>query len=129
MIIGRDDHNSDRWKGSIYEILVFDRFLTDAEQGEIEWYLGQKWGVYGTTPPNAYAVKTNSKDAGIEYLLGRMNLRKATNAEVTRAREATTPGNINKFTPEFQILPNGNPQKINEFTIETQRTGTFVVPN
>ena len=88
-----------------------------------------KMGVYGTTPPNAYAVKTNSKDAGIEYLLGRMNLRKATNAEVTRAREATTPGNINKFTPEFQILPNGNPHKINEFTIETERTGTFVVPN
>ena len=129
MIIGRDDHNSDRWKGSIYEILVFDRFLTDEEQGEIEWYLGQKWGVYGTTPPNAYAVKTNSKDAGIQYLLGRMNLRKATNAEVTRAREATTPGNINKFTPEFQILPNANPHKINEFTIETERTGTFVVPN
>ena len=89
--------------------------------------LGKKWGVYGTTPPNAYAVKTNSKDAGIEYLLGRMNLRKATNAEVTRAREATT--------PEYQInlarnsnLPNGNPQKINEFTIETDRTGTLSYP-
>ena len=129
MIIGRDDAGNDRWNGSIYEVLAFDRFLTDAEEGEIEWYLGQKWGVYGTTPPSAYAVKTNSKNAGIDYLLGRMNLRKATNAEVARAREATTPGNINKFTPEFQILPNGNPQKINEFTIETERTGTFVVPN
>ena len=58
-----------------------------------------------------------------------MNLRRATTVEVTRAREATTPGNINKFTPEFQILPGGNPEKINEFTIETERTGTFVVPN
>ena len=58
-----------------------------------------------------------------------MNLRVATDAEVTRAREATTPGNVNKFNPDFRILPNGNPEKINEFTIETQRTGTYVVPN
>ena len=41
MIIGRDDSGNDRWNGFIYEILAFDRFLTDTEQGEIEWYLGQ----------------------------------------------------------------------------------------
>jgi sugar lactone lactonase YvrE len=129
MIIGRDDHSNDRWKGSIYEILVFDRFLSDSEEQDVEWYLTRKWGAYGSTPPGAYAVNTKSKSVGINYLLGRMNLRRATTVEVTRAREATTPGNINKFTPEFQILPGGNPEKINEFTIETERTGTFVVPN
>ena len=57
-----------------------------------------------------------------------MNLRVATVAEVTRAREATTPGNVNKFVPSHRIFPQGNPEKVNEFTIETQRTGTYVVP-
>ena len=84
MIIGRDDYNSDRWKGSIYEILVFDRFLTDTEEKEIEWYLGQKWGVYGPTPPNAFAIKTKTRPEGRGHLLARMNLRMATTAEVTR---------------------------------------------
>jgi hypothetical protein len=58
-----------------------------------------------------------------------MNLRVATAAERTRALEATTPGAINEFTPDFRVQPIGNPEKVNEFGIETTRTGTWVVPN
>ena len=131
MIIGRDDHNNDRWNGNIYEILVFDRFLSEFENAQMEWYLGQKWGVPGPSPSGlgVYANDSGTTDSGKEYLLGKMNLRMATQAEKTRALEATTPGVVNQFTPDFQVQPSGSPEKINEFGIETTRTGTWVVPN
>jgi hypothetical protein len=131
MIIGRDDHNNDRWNGNIYEILVFDRFLSEFENAQMEWYLGQKWGVSGPPPSGVgvYANDSGTTDSGKDYLLGKMNLRVATQAEKIRALEATTPGVVNQFTPDFQVQPSGSPEKINEFGIETTRTGTWVVPN
>ena len=129
--IGRDNHNNDRWNGNIYEILVFDRFLSEFENAQMEWYLGQKWGVPGPSPSGlgVYANDSGTTDSGKDYLLGKMNLRVATQAEKTRALEATTPGVVNQFTPDFQVQPSGSPEKINEFGIETTRTGTWVVPN
>ena len=131
IIIGRDDHNNDRWNGNIYEILVFDRFLSEIENAQMEWYLGQKWGISGPSPMGAgvYAGDGGTTDSGIAYLLNKMNLRVATAAERNRALEATTPGAINEFTPDFRVQPIGNPEKVNEFGIETTRTGTWVVPN
>jgi hypothetical protein len=131
MIIGRDDHNNDRWNGNIYEILVFDRFLSEFENAQMEWYLGQKWGISGPSPSGlgVYANDSGTTDSGKDYLLGKMNLRVATQAEKTRALEATTPGVVNQFIPDFQVQPSGSPEKINEFGIETTRTGTWVVPN
>ena len=67
--------------------------------------------------------------SGKEYLLKRMNLRHATALEISRAKKGTTPGTVNQFTPDFQIKPGGDPEKINEVTIETKKTGgVFVVP-
>jgi hypothetical protein len=131
MIIGRDDHDNDRWNGNIYEILVFDRFFSEIENAQMEWYLGEKWGISGPSPMGAgvYAGDGGTTDSGIAYLLNKMNLRVATAAERTRALEATTPGAINEFTPDFRVQPIGNPEKVNEFGIETTRTGTWVVPN
>ena len=130
MKIGRESSSvGNHWQGNIHEILVFNRFLDDGKKQDIEWYLSKKWGISGPLPGGGYAHRLKPRWAGVNHLLARMNLRVATDAEVTRAREATTPGNVNKFNPDFRILPNGNPEKINEFTIETQRTGTYVVPN
>ena len=129
MKIGRESSSvGNHWQGNIHEILVFNRFLDDGKKQDIEWYLSKKWGVSGPLPEGGYAHRLKPRRAGINHLLARMNLRIATSAEVTRALEATTPGNVNKFNPASRILPNGNPEKINEFTIETQRTGTYVVP-
>ena len=63
-----------------------------------------------------------------KIILDRMNLRMATDAEISRAKRGTTSGANNKFTPDLRIFPSGNPEEINEFTIETKRTGHFVVP-
>ena len=128
LMIGAESPGASLWKAYIHEIIIFDRLLTDEEEMDMEWYLGQKWEVYGPMPGGGYAAKSFSSEKGIDHLLGRMGLRRATNAEVNRALEATTPGVISKFDPTVKIQPDGNPQKINEFTIETQRTGIFVVP-
>ena len=58
-----------------------------------------------------------------------MNLRKATNSEIARAKRGTTPGNNQPIFSNFRIQPSGDPEKVNEFTIETSKGGTFVVPN
>lgn len=131
LYVGADGPSADRWNGNIYEILVFDRILSEIENAQIEWYLGQKWGISEVSPMGAgvYASDGGTTDTGIAYLLNKMNLRVATSAERTRALEATTPGAVNEFTPDFRVQPIGNPEKVNEFGIETTRTGTWVVPN
>ena len=130
MKIGRQSSSeTNYWQGNIHEILVFNRFLDDFKKNNVEWYLSKKWGISGPLPGGGYAHRLKPRSPGINHLLSRMNLRVATVAEVTRAREATTPGNVNKFAPSHRILPQGNPEKVNEFNIETQRTGTFVVPD
>ena len=129
--IGEDVGNTGYWPGEVCEVLVFDRFLSETEQLQVEWYFGWKWGLDGPIPAGdkAYAAHTSTIPAGRSYLLAKMNLREATAAEVTRALEATTPGTVNQFDPDFRIQPIGNPEKVNEFGIESARTGTWVVPN
>ena len=132
MIIGRDDHQSDRWDGNVYEVIVFDRFLNLSETKQTEWYLAKKWGIAGGPIPagsGVYAAESGSTAAGRAFLLAKMNLREATPAEKNRALEATTPGSVSQLTPGLRIEPGGNPEKVNEFGIESLRTGTWVVPN
>ena len=129
--LGKGGNQNKPLNGHIGEVLIFDRFLNEVDRSKMEWYLGQKWGVSGTSPSGSgvYANDSGTTDSGKEYLLGKMNLRVATQAEKTRALEATTPGVVNQFTPDFQVQPSGSPEKINEFGIETTRNGTWVVPN
>jgi hypothetical protein len=72
---------------------------------------------------------TNS--AGREYIFNKMNLRQATTAELTRAREAATPGVTNKFTPGFKVGPDERPVKVNEYGFDSDSTSAsdyWVVP-
>jgi hypothetical protein len=72
---------------------------------------------------------TGTNWAGRSYILDKMNLREATTAEVTRAKEAATPGSTNAFTPGFQVGPGERPVKVNEYGFDTGATsGYWVVP-
>ena len=72
---------------------------------------------------------TGTNGVGIAYLFDKMNLREATTAEVTRAKEAATPGSTNAFTPGFQVGPGERPVKVNEYGFDTGATsGYWVVP-
>ena len=70
---------------------------------------------------------TNFK--GRPYILDKMNLREATTAEITRAKEAAISGVTNKFDPAFKVGPGERPVKVNEYGFDTGATsGFWVVP-
>ncbi len=74
---------------------------------------------------------TTTNSAGRGYLFNKMNLRQATTAELTRAREAATPGVTNKFTPSFKVGPGERPVKVNEYGFDSDSTSSshyWVVP-
>ena len=74
---------------------------------------------------------TTTNSAGREYLFNKMNLRQTTLQELTRAREAATPGVTNKFTPSFQVGPGERPVKVNEYGFDSDSVSTshyWVVP-
>lgn len=72
---------------------------------------------------------TGTNWAGRAHLLDKMNLREATTAEITRAKEAATTGVTNKFEPALKVGPGERPVKVNEYGFDTGATsGYWVVP-
>ena len=72
---------------------------------------------------------TDTNGAGLAYLFNKMNLRQATTAEITRAKEAATPGATNQFAPTFKVGPSERPVNVNEYGFDTGATsGYWVVP-
>ena len=59
-------------------------------------------------------------DLGPEYRI-------ATSAEVTKAREAATPGGVNKWTATNQVKPRNLPSKVNEYGFDVYTTWGFWV--
>ncbi len=51
-----------------------------------------------------------------------LGYRFATVEEVNKAREAATPGSVNKWTATRQVKPRSLPGKVNEFGFDTFRT-------
>ena len=99
--IGSDGGGNNYWRGYIYEVLAYDEFLSDNQRKNIEWYLGQKWGIYGPGPAGHFVVGRTVRVQGERLILDRMNLRMATDAEISRAKRGTTSGANNKFTPDL----------------------------
>jgi sugar lactone lactonase YvrE len=131
MHIGSNGDNYENWNGTISEVIAFDRELSEIERIRLRKYFGTKWGV---TPPSSdnvsdFVSSGNTTAAGRSFLFDKMNLREATTAEVTRAKEAATPGSTNAFTPDFQVGPGERPVKVNEYGFDTGATsGYWVVP-
>jgi hypothetical protein len=126
--IGSNGDNYENWRGTISEVIGFNRELTNAERQSLHKYFNTKWY---TNLQNPLAFGSTTIAAGREYLFNKMNLRQATTAELTRAREAATPGVTNKFTPSFQVGPGERPTKVNEYGFDSDSTSTshyWVVP-
>ena len=75
-----------------------------------------------------YSIGNTSTRFGRNYLLQRMGLREATDAEVSRAKEAGTPGVINQWEPKLKVGPDERPAKINAYGFDTGADGYWVVP-
>lgn len=78
------------------------------------------------TSPLASGASTTI--AGRAFLFQKMGLREATAAEVTRAKEAGTPGVINQWDPKLRVGPDERPAKINAYGFDTGGDGYWVVP-
>jgi hypothetical protein len=79
-------------------------------------------------PPPFLASVTTTSPSGRAYLFQKMGLREATAAEVTRAKEAGTPGVINRWDPKLRVGPDERPAKINAYGFDTGADGYWVVP-
>ena len=126
--LGASGHQtSHTLNGHVAEVFAFDAAISAENRTNLSKYLAEKWALaYAPTP---YASGSASTTAGKAYLLNRMNLREASAAEVTRAKEASTPGIINQFTPSFKVGPDERPVKVNEHGFDTGATsGFWVVP-
>lgn len=74
------------------------------------------------------AYGTTTTPAGRKFIFSSMGLREATAAEVLRAKEAGTPGVINRWEPKLRVGPDERPSQINAYGFDTGGTGYWVVP-
>jgi len=86
------------------------------------------YSYYNPDGTNHLAGGTATTAAGRTYILGKMGYREATTAEVTRAKNAGTPGTINQWDPKLRVGPDERPTKVNAYNFETSANGTWVVP-
>jgi hypothetical protein len=75
---------------------------------------------------NSWNPKPASKYLLLEHL-GR-NYKFATSEQVTKAREAATPGGVNNWTATNQVKPRNLPGKVNEYGFDVSTTeGLWVI--
>ena len=89
---------------------------------------GGTYAYYNPDGTNHLASGTATTVAGRTYIFDKMGYREATSAEVTRAKNAGTPGTINQWDPKLRVGPDERPTKVNAYNFETSADGTWVVP-
>ena len=65
----------------------------------------------------------SSTALGREHLMKTMGYRFATPGEVAKARQAATPGSVNKWTAKRPVKPRNLPGKVNEYGFDTEHEG------
>ena len=122
--IGRNDGYSMDF--DVVEILAFDELL-ESEREKVLQYLSMKTNISLTG--KILANNTSTTAEGRAHLFDLMGLREATPEEVTRAKEGSISGTINRFTPSFRVGPDERPNQVNEYSFDTGNTnGFWVVP-
>ena len=69
----------------------------------------------------------NATNSGRYYLMKKLGYRFATTAEVTKAREAATPGTVNNWTAINQVKPRNLPGSVNEYGFDVSTISGFWV--
>ena len=101
------------------EIVNYFKYLLVTGQSEISLYEGKIVNSTGHTlvesDNHPLASSLFVTPLGRSFFIDTLGYRWATLAEVQLARLANTPGSVNDWLPERQILPRGLPGKVNEF--------------
>jgi hypothetical protein len=117
-------HSSEDLNGYICEVMAYNRKLGSSEISQIETYFKYKWNMVPS-----FLDGTSTTSSGRAFLFDKMNLREATQVEVTRAKNGAISGTINKFTPTLKVGPDERPNKVNEYGFDTgSTTGVWVTP-
>jgi len=80
---------------------------------------GEIRGVGGGFDGELLASAASTTQRGREFIFGLMGVRQATAEELTKAREAATPGVVNQWDPVLQVGPGERPKKVNEYGFDT----------
>ena len=100
------------------DYLNFFKYQVSIGSNEVAWNGATNEWTDGssTTYMNSSSEVT---DDGRTYLMGKLGYRYATSAELTKAREAATPGTINQWTAIRPIQPRNLPNKVNEYGFDS----------
>jgi len=112
------------------DVLPYWYWLVATNDPAIILSSGQVYGVSGVYSGKVLAATSATTADGYAFVFERMNVRQATTSEVARAREATTPGTVNAWTPRFSVGPRRFPKKLNEYGFDTGYSASlrWVVP-
>ena len=96
----------------------FFKYQVSIGSNEVAWNgATNEWTDGGaTTYMNSSSQVT---DDGRTYLMGKLGYRYATSTELTKAREAATPGTTNQWSPNRPIQPRNLPNKVNEYGFDS----------
>jgi hypothetical protein len=96
----------------------FFKYQVSIGSNEVAWNssTGEWTDGNATTYMNSSSQVT---DDGRTYLMGKLGYRYATSAELTKTREAATPGTTNRWDPIRPIQPRNLPNKVNEYGFDS----------
>ena len=93
--------------------------------GQVRIYRAE--GISPTMPELTILNHNWQVQGGVGYLIYKLGTeyRAATPEEVTKAREAATPGGVNDWTANNQVKPRNLPGKVNEYGFDVSTTSGF----
>jgi hypothetical protein len=100
------------------DFLNFFKYQVGTRSNEVAWDASTSSWTDGNS--TVYMNTNNQVTAdGRNYLMSKLGHRYATTAEVTKAKEAATPGSVNKWSASRPIQPRNLPAKVNEYGFDS----------
>jgi hypothetical protein len=105
------------------DYLNFFKYQVGTQSNEVAWDASTNSWTDGNS--TAYMNTNNQVTAdGRNYLMSKLGHRYATTAEVTKAKEAATPGSVNTWSASSPIQPRNLPAKVNEYGFDSYDHGS-----
>ena len=105
------------------DFLNFFKYQLGIRSNEVAWDTSSSSWTDGNA--TTYFNSSNQVTAdGRAYLMSKLGYRYATTAEVTKAKEAATPGSVNKWSASRPIQPRNLPAKVNEYGFDSNDHGS-----
>ena len=101
--------------------------MVAANEGQGKVFITLGSASFDIPPKTLMNSNWNATNSGRYYLMKKLGYRFATSAEVTKAREAATPGAVNNWTANNQVKPRNLPGSVNEYGFDVSTTSGFWV--